>query len=71
MEEAEEAKLTGVAERAEGLLFAHRNGRADDKYLSLLRSLCSSLKGNHGDLRARLLRGEVEAGLADFLNNKA
>lgn len=57
-----------VAEQAEGLLFAHRKGRADDKYLSCLRSLCSSLKGNHGGLRARLLGGEVEAGLAEFLN---
>lgn len=57
-----------VAEQAEGLVFAHRKGRADEKYLSYVRGLCSAVKGNHHGLRDRLLRGEVAPALADFLN---
>lgn len=59
--------LSAVAEQAEGLVFAHRKG-ADEKYLSYVRGLCSAVKGNHHELRDRLLRGEVAPALADFLN---
>ncbi len=65
-EAGEETKLAAVAEQAEGLVFAHRKGRADEKYLSFVRGLCHAVKGDSHGLRARLLRGEIEPALGEF-----
>ena len=50
-----EAGATPVAEKVEGLLYAHRKQQADEKYLSQLRELCAAVKDPATGLRAKLL----------------